>query len=63
MDLSEIKEKKAALERKVSEALSEFEKETGLKLTEIGLVRRSVYREGTCIEDSFIYAVETRIEL
>ena len=63
MELSEVKEKKATLERKVSEAMSEFEKETGLRLSDIGFVRRTIYREDTCIEDGFVYAVETRIEL
>ncbi len=63
MELSEVKEKKADLERKVAQAMQEFERETGLKLTDIGFVRRSVYREDTCIEEDFRYAVETRIEL
>lgn len=63
MELSEVKEKKADLERKVAQAMQEFESETGLKLTDIGFVRRSVYREDTCIEEDFRYEVETRIEL
>lgn len=63
MELSEVKEKKADLERKIAQAMQEFERETGLKLTDIGFVRRSVYLEGTCIEEDFRYAVETRIEL
>ena len=63
MELSEVKEKKADLERKVAQAMQEFESETGLKLTDIGVVRRSVYREDTCIDEDFRYEVETRIEL
>ena len=63
MELSEVKEKKADLERKVAQAMQEFESETGLKLTDIGVVRRSVYREDNCIEEDFRYEVETRIEL
>ena len=63
MDLSEVIEKKADLERKVAQAMYEFEIETGLKLTDIGFIRRAVYREDTCVEEDFRYAVETRIEL
>ena len=50
-------------ERKVAQAMQEFESETGLKLTDIGFIRRSVCCEGTCIEEDFRYVVETRIEL
>lgn len=63
MDLSEVIEKKVDLERKVAKAMHEFESETGLKLTDIGFIRRAVYREDTCVEEDFSYAVETRIEL
>lgn len=63
MELSEVKKKKADLERKVAQAMHEFESETGLKLTEIGFVRRTAYRVDTCVEEDFKYVVETRVEL
>lgn len=45
MELSEIREAKAALEKKVSDAMLEFEKETSCQISELGFVRRDVYTE------------------
>ncbi len=62
MDLSELKKKKIILEGKISEAMSEFESETGLSVSDIGFVRRCTYTDMGVEMDSQ-YVVQAKIEL
>lgn len=60
--IEEINERKQQLEQKVSEALSEFEKSTGLQAESLSFIRRSICTElGTEIE--FKYVTEANVSL
>lgn len=62
MELSELKKKKIILEGKISEAMSEFESETGLPVSEIGFVRRSIYSD-MGVETDCQYVVQSKVLL
>ena len=62
MELSELKKKKIILEGKISEAMSEFESETGLPVSGIGFVRRVTYSD-LGVEIGSQYVVESKVLL
>jgi predicted nucleotidyltransferase len=61
MELKEVRKHKAEMERKVSEALKEFEKETGCKVKSLFYVRRSCLAEK--VEPENRYIIDSQIEI
>lgn len=66
MELSEIRKAKAALEKKVSDAMLEFETETSCQISELGFVRRDVVKadeDGNMRNDGYQYVVQMNIQI
>jgi len=61
MELSEVRQCKDVMERKVSDALREFEKETGCKVKSLFFVRRSCLAEKVAEPERYI--VDSQIEI
>lgn len=62
MEISEIVKCKEDLNKKISDLLVGFENETGLQVSSLAFVRRSL-DYNLAGEIGFTYAVETKIEL
>lgn len=58
MDVEEVKQKKQYLSEKIARLLGRFEDETGLQVSEIEFVRRSIYDElGSEMDKSYIVEI------
>lgn len=62
MDIQEVKQKKQELNDKVAKLLNEFEEETGVEVSDAGLVRR-IYYDELGREAGKNYVVEVKVEL
>lgn len=62
MTIEEVKEKKLEMEQKISSAMKEFEKETGLGVSSVGF-SRCTKSKALGIEEDYNYNVETKVNL
>ena len=62
MSVEQVKEKKLEMEQKISDAMKEFEDETGLEVSSVGFYR-CTKSNGFGIEEDYNYNVETTIKL
>lgn len=62
MDVEDVKQKKQELNGRIAELMNKFEDETGVKVSDIGFVRRVTYDElGRDVNKE--YVVEVKVEL
>ncbi len=62
MDVEDVKQKKQELNGMITELLNKFEDETGVKVSDVGFVRRVTYDElGREVGKN--YVVEVKVEL
>lgn len=62
MTIDEVKEKKLEMEQKISDAMKEFEDETGLEVSSVGFYR-CTKSNGFGIEEDYNYNTQTKINL
>lgn len=62
MTIDEVKVKKTEMEQKISSAMKEFEKETGLEVGSVGFSRCTKSKD-LGIEEDYNYNVETNVNL
>lgn len=60
--VEEAREKKEELCKNIAELLNEYEGETGLSLSDLGIVRRAEY-DGLGKETAFKYIVEAEVKI
>lgn len=62
MNVEEVKKKKLEMEQKISDAMKEFEDETGLEVSSVGFSRCTKSKD-LVIEEDYNYNVETNVNL
>ncbi len=62
MDVEDVKQKKQELNGMIAELLNKFEDETGVKVSDVGFVRRVAYDElGREIDKVYVVEVEVKL--